>query len=197
MTASERQTAPWMVGWLDWTTAQANTNTLYLTNPKYGRLSPYLGGNRHLVKCPSDKYLSRSQLAAGWTERVRSVSANIAVGNGNAEAGGWDSYYTHVRKYSEMVKPAPGDVWVYTDEHPDSINDPAFFNPSANQWIDVPASYHDGAGSFAFADGRAELHQWQASAKGVKTTTIGLVTVPPQGSNDADILWLRNHAPHK
>ncbi|EEF62997.1 hypothetical protein Cflav_PD5632 [Pedosphaera parvula Ellin514] len=28
-------------------------------------------------------------------------------------------------------------------------------------WEDVPASYHDGACGFSFADGHAEMHKWQ------------------------------------
>ena len=46
------------------------------------------------------------------------------------------------------------------DEHPDSIND-AFFitDPNANNWQDRPASYHNGAAGFSFADGHAEDSQ--------------------------------------
>ena len=41
-------------------------------------------------------------------------------------------------------------TWYFVDEHPDSINDAAFFSPYRNAWIDLPASYHGGAGGVAF-----------------------------------------------
>ena len=43
------------------------------------------------------------------------------------------------------------------DEHPDSINDSLFAVPmTGTAWVDVPASYHNGACGFCFADGHAE-----------------------------------------
>jgi prepilin-type processing-associated H-X9-DG protein len=62
---------------------------------------------------------------------------------------------------------------VFVDEHPDSINDGLFGmhlpatppasggNWAAQTWDDVPASYHNGACGFAFADGHAEIKKWQ------------------------------------
>ena len=48
------------------------------------------------------------------------------------------------------------------DEQEDSIND-GWFLPFVIQnptWIDVPASYHNGAAGFSFADGHSETHRW-------------------------------------
>ncbi|CAG0977872.1 partial protocatechuate 3,4-dioxygenase, beta subunit, partial [Anaerolineae bacterium] len=41
------------------------------------------------------------------------------------------------------------------------IND-AFFvtDPAASSWQDIPASYHNGACGFSFADGHAEIKKW-------------------------------------
>jgi prepilin-type processing-associated H-X9-DG protein len=57
--------------------------------------------------------------------------------------------------------PSPAMTWLTVDEHPDSIND-AFFivGMNASQWGDLPASYHNGACGFSFADGHAEIHKW-------------------------------------
>ena len=54
-----------------------------------------------------------------------------------------------------------------TEEHPDSINDGYFLNkPDSLQWMDLPASYHNGAANLAFADGHLETHKWRfASTK--------------------------------
>ena len=55
----------------------------------------------------------------------------------------------------------PSQTWLTLDEHPDTINDSFFINnPSAGNWGDAPASYHNGAGGFSFADGHAEVHKW-------------------------------------
>jgi len=32
--------------------------------------------------------------------------------------------------------------------------------PSGAAWDDVPASYHNGACGFSFADGHGEIHKW-------------------------------------
>ena len=37
-------------------------------------------------------------------------------------------------------------------------------NPtSTRQVVDFPASYHNGAAGFAFADGHSEIHRWRSS----------------------------------
>src|SRR5262249_34672063 len=54
-------------------------------------------------------------------------------------------------------------TWLVLDEHPDSINDGLFLeNPTGGFWADIPASYHNGACGFAFADGHSELKKWQS-----------------------------------
>ena len=42
----------------------------------------------------------------------------------------------------------------------------AFFvtDPNVNTWQDIPASYHNGACGFSFADGHAEVHKWLSAA---------------------------------
>ena len=58
--------------------------------------------------------------------------------------------------------PEPSSIFVFLDEHPDSINDGYFLNKGyGRQWIDLPASYHNNGGSFSFADGHTEIHRWQ------------------------------------
>jgi len=50
---------------------------------------------------------------------------------------------------------------VFVDEHADSINDGWFWVlMDKDAWFDLPASYHDGAARFAFADGHAEMKKW-------------------------------------
>jgi len=192
----------WVEGWLDWTTLQDNTNLDYLISDKYSRLGSYLGKTKNIFKCPADNYLSASQRAAGWSQRVRSLSGNIGVGAGNAEDGGpFDkSIYQHYTKSSQFLHPGPTDTWVFLDEHPDSINDAAFYCPALPQEMnDIPSTLHDGACGFAMADGHAEIHKWRGcmnktlarSVKAQEGFNLGHMVTGPLG--DPDIHWLSSH----
>lgn len=76
--------------------------------------------------------------------------------------------YRMYLKESDFVVPGPSTTWVFVDEHPDSINDgllamnmPQYRQwPGPASWADTPASYHNGACGFGFADGHAEMHKW-------------------------------------
>ena len=196
--ASDPKAAPWVVGWLDWGTSPDNTNILFLTDDKYSKLARYFGKNKNVFRCPADKYASRAQNARGWTQRARSVSGNIGIGEGNGENGPWDGIYKHIKKTSDFIFPNPAETWVYLDEHPCSINDAGFFNPHQTSWVDQPASYHNGAAGVVFADGHSEIHKWSASlatpaAKKVDTTFTG-VTATVAAMGDKDIHWMSYHA---
>jgi len=129
-----------------------------------------------VYKCPGDTYGSR----------VRSVSMNGALtggggsGPGNTYGSGHDpaspkTYISSCKKQSELIKPGPSRVWVVLDEQADSINDATFMlNPgypqNSEKWRDLPASYHNNAGSFSFADGHSEIHKWLERSGNGKTT---------------------------
>jgi prepilin-type N-terminal cleavage/methylation domain-containing protein/prepilin-type processing-associated H-X9-DG protein len=211
---------PWVGGWLDWdrggsTAFNANTNTILLTDSRYSSLAEHLSQNKDVFRCPADKYLSpRQRRDYKWSHRVRSMSGNIGVGNGNAESGPWDgTAYKHVVKQTDMLKPPPADVWVFLDEHPDSINDAGFFNPTGgggNQnpsegnlsWVDYPANYHNGAAGFAMADGHSEIHPWKGRVKTAKlctyqpgtTGSVGTVQLGG-GAELRDKRWMWEHSP--
>lgn len=196
--ASDPTKAPWALGWQDWTTSRDNTNVLFVTDDRYSKLAKYLNHSLTVFKCPSDQFVSAAQQAAGFKERVRSVTGNIGVGPGNAETGPWDSTtFRHITTLSGFQFPGPSGTWVFLDENADSQNDPGFFNPRVGQWIDFPATYHNGATSFAFADGHAELHKWKASmsSKAYQGAPIWDVVRPgpPASATDADIGWMRYH----
>jgi len=190
--ANNPRNAPWVVGWLDWTTSGDNTNTLFLIDPKYSKLATYFGDSKNLLKCPADIFVSQAQRRLGWSERVRSISGNIGIGDGNAETGPWDSVYKHIRKSADFVYPGPTETWVYVDEHPDSINDAGFFNPRVSSWIDQPATYHNGASGFSFADGHAEVHKWKRSLAAPRAQRVKFNNSldAPATTGDADIHWI-------
>lgn len=191
--------SPWALGWLDWTITPDNTNSIFLTEDRYAKLGKYFGKSKTILKCPADTFVSPIQRSRGWAGRVRSIACNIGIGDGNADigAGPWDPIYKHIKKTPEFLFAGPAETWVYVDEHPCSINDPAFFNPSSTSWIDQPASYHDGAAGFAFADGHTEIHSWEASlstpAAGRVDTTYNGITATGVVAGDKDIKWMSYH----
>jgi prepilin-type N-terminal cleavage/methylation domain-containing protein/prepilin-type processing-associated H-X9-DG protein len=187
---------PWVMGWLDWVFGEpigANTNSLYLTSDNYSVLARYAGRSQKLFKCPADNKLSTIQRQRGWTERVRSISMNGAVGQGNKTArdgvGGLLNCERLFEKTTDVNRPTPANLWVFVDEHPDSINDGSFFNCQRNpQWIDLPSNLHNNACGFAFADGHSEIHKWRASVTKypVRVTDWARTSVSLQ---DPDFVW--------
>ena len=191
--------SPWALGWMDWTNSTGNTNIQYLVDDRYAKLARYTDRNPDWYHCPADRSLSGAQRLSGWTRRARSISMNIGIGDGNAEEGAWNVVmYKHIRTTSQFLYPAPALTFVFLDENPDSINDPGFFSPqTGSAWSDQPASYHDAAGSFAFADGHAELKPWTASLtwpRARRTAFIVGVTAAPATAGDADIRWVNYRA---
>jgi len=151
----------WVNNFLDWAVDNAdNTNTAFVSK---GSFAAYASRVAAVYRCPSDRVLSESQREAGWMARVRSYSMNAMVG----DAGPNSVYGTNVFNpaYKQFLKATdferPTEIFVFLDEHPDSINDGYFLNRLEElQWNDLPASYHNGAASFTFADGHAETHRW-------------------------------------
>ncbi len=117
-------------------------------------------------------------------------------------ASSFDSTYRKFLKSSSI--PSPTDLFVTLDEHPDSINDGYFqpFSTLANykmtHWHDLPASYHDGACGFSFADGHSEIHKWKSkicTIKPVKFTKYSPSnTINSDPSAIADASWLAQRA---
>jgi len=154
----------WIANNMDWSVNPLNTN---LTLVKQSLLSPYLSGNLNVYKCPADYYLSTSQRALGWSGRARSLSMNAFFGPySTSKADNWArGVNEHIPSYRQWIRLSqmsrPANYWVTIDEHPDSINDSFFIvSRTATQWGDLPASYHNRACGFSFADGHAEIHKW-------------------------------------
>lgn len=188
--------APWIVGSLDWRTTSDNTNLLFLTDEKFAKLASSTGSAKSVFKCPADRYIGSEQSAKGWRERVRSISANIGIGDGNAELGVFEPIYKHIKKADDFLYPGASETWVYIDEHPDSINGPGFYNPKQTSFVDQPASYHNGAATVAFADGHAEIHKWKgalATSRAAKVKYTSEIDAPAS-PGDQDIRWLSYHA---
>src|SRR5450756_62002 len=151
---------------MSWDTDPMNTNTLLIKN---GILSPYVGANLGVYKCPADNYVSAAQRALGWSGRTRSMSMNCFFGPNNSNPNGsWASgHNSTIPAYRQWLKIAtvgkPSNFFVIIDEHADRINDGYFENnpDETSHWGDPPASYHGGACGISFADGHSEIHKWR------------------------------------
>lgn len=187
--------APWVQGWLTWDVSPDITNTVFLADPRYASLANYFGRDSRIVKCPADQFVSSVQRNLGRRQRVRSVAANIYLGGVNVGMAPSDPLFAVPRKWSDLTTLKPADAWLFADEHPDSINDPALLTPRATQWVDLPGNLHDGGAGVAFADGSAEIHRWQGSA--LDNPVRFVFTVVPVLPNDPDIEWLRARTPQR
>jgi prepilin-type N-terminal cleavage/methylation domain-containing protein/prepilin-type processing-associated H-X9-DG protein len=180
--SSFRTDLNWVNNVMTWDLSPDNTNLLTITRAALG---PFVG-NPRVYRCPSDQVLSTMQRAAGWNARIRSYSMNAMIGNaGTVSTNGSNLNnpdYTQFFRLTQIRQTS--EVFVFVDEHPDSIDDGYFLNKFAEnssgssgpygfygssgsagnmppaQWIDLPASYHNGAAAFAFADGHSGLHRW-------------------------------------
>lgn len=192
----------WVAGWLDWTSSHDNTNTQFLVNPKYASLAPYLGSSSAIYKCPADNFVSSAQAKVGFTERVRSYSMNANVGPGTSAYDKNDYGPAYEQIYvtmSGIKRPPPVDLWVLVDEHPDSINDGCFFTDmmvgNTVHWRDLPASYHNGACGYSFADGHSEIHRWVGPlVKQPVTFTVWNGITGNAAADVGDFKWHQSHS---
>lgn len=182
----------WVNNILNWELDSDNTNTTTITEAS---LSPYTQGHVSVYRCPADNVLSDVQRSAGWSGgRVRSYSMNAMVGYpGNLLRYGVNvnnPEYVQFLKLSTISRPAR--IFVFIEEHPDSINDGYFLNkPDDLEWVDLPASYHNGAAELSYADGHADSHQWQYARTKVPArpdTALLPFDVPPDERRDFD--WI-------
>lgn len=187
--------SPWASGWLDWGGSADNTNMALVRERAFARLGPYLRSEQNVHKCPADYHLSTMQRQRGVKQRVRSLSLNATIGGGNVLVGPWSPEYMQVRSRRDLSagRTPASQAMTFADEHPDSINDPVLYPPNAGGWVDLPASFHHGAGSVAFADGRVELHSWRGSARGARIRVSGFSS-PNAPPNDPDVAWLRDRS---
>lgn len=157
----------------------------------FSLFTPYLK-NPFIYKCPADPSMV---MGSPSNPRVRSYSANQAVGtcwyvpsgdtwnthNNGPVTGQWldsggtgaslnnaqTAFFTY-QTTAQMIRPSPANLWVFDDEHPDSINDFGLavqcnqyaLGSITKGWIDVPSNLHVGACTWAFADGHSQMRKW-------------------------------------
>lgn len=203
-------------GGLDWSSKRSN----YDPSMQIER-SPmwvYIGKNAQLLKCAADRSsVTTSTVYNGMPAGTRvprnrsiTMSQTFAGGSwldpGNTPAKNWRIYQrsTDIR--------IPTKTIVFIDEHPGSINDAAFAidcgdnlgatvpqDINTGHLIDMPATWHNGAGGANFADGHAEIHKWRSNYLKNLPTRDGYDA--PLGANaptlpelKPDAFWLADNA---
>jgi prepilin-type N-terminal cleavage/methylation domain-containing protein/prepilin-type processing-associated H-X9-DG protein len=124
-----------------------------------------------IYHCPADK--STVETAAGQKlTQLRNRSYNMSQ-----SVNGYPEYLANLKlpglsdipfwkKYTEIQRPIPSQLFVFIDEHPDTLLDAQFGNPAGApywgpMWFDMPADRHNQGACLSFADGHAERWRWK------------------------------------
>ncbi len=187
----------WAGDLLDWEAGPDNTNTALLTAG--AALGIYEAQSPAVFHCPSDGVLSAIQQNAGWLNRARTYSMNASVGDAGeiTQSGVNTNNSKYVQFFRLSSVPQPARIFVFIEEHPDTIYDGYFLNKVySNEWMRLPASYHGGGANISFADGHAELHHWQDASTTPPSVPDGaaavLSTNIPSDQQD-DFTWVIKH----
>jgi len=176
---------------------------------QWNRIAPYLGGNITVWRCPADPstYTVREDGKSKKIPRYRSIAMSQAVGtypydskSKKAVHGPWlDGSHGHSRgktwwtygKMSDFNQPGASSTYMLVDENHQSINDAGFATlgpgPSSFRMIDWPATYHNMAAGFAFADGHSEIHKWLWSGTDLEKRGPAI----KGGVRSPDIVWMQ------
>ena len=216
--AAFNNTPNWVGNLMDWTSQNYNQDPRYLTDTRISLLGPYIGNSTKIFWCPADNYLSSQQSGLGWDHRNRSVAMDGAIGDGykygvnpapGKPAGSFpfSSTFWWARKMGSLNNPGPSQSWLFTDEHPDSIDDGILYTDSGandqagngtGMFTELPAANHSRACGVSFADGHSELHTWKGSypvLPVIYQTGVGGGRQQVSVVNDPDLAWLAQHTP--
>jgi len=170
-----------------WVTGNAYTDA-GTTNIERGLLFKY-NHSPAIYRCPADR---STVLDQGKVQRSRSVSMNAFL---NDVPDPDDRTCWH--KLALIVNPSPSLVFVFVDEHENSIENARFVltTPGDWRWIDFPAARHSGGLTLSFVDGHSEA--WRL----VSPTSRRIAKMPPWIQNqpvpagDADLARFHRGAP--
>lgn len=199
----------WISGRMDFNSANTdNTNTILLTDENYAKFARY-NKSPQIYKCAADK-----SFVQGRGPRVRSIAMSQSVGTlwttacnrppGAPVSGQWltgvndscQSTWQTYGRFSTIRTPSPSDLWVFMDEHPDSINDGGLavqcqLTGFAAKMVDFPASFHNGGAGVSFADGHSTVHKWLDPRTKPAPNYTGTLPLGVPQPNNKDIVWLQ------
>jgi prepilin-type N-terminal cleavage/methylation domain-containing protein/prepilin-type processing-associated H-X9-DG protein len=187
----------WVNNVMDWSNSTNNADvSVYQKGPFSRYISTWT-----VFKCPADLNLAPSQRGR-ISQRTRSLSMNAFFGvfspggrgAGDTTPQGIGRFNSEMRQFLKVSDvPTPSRIYVTMDEHPDSINDGWFIcSVSGNRIGDLPASYHNRAGGYAFADGHSEIKKWIGGAMVQKVRFAGWGGLDVTNAKDRqDLLWIQ------
>ncbi len=157
----------WVVG-----NARTDTNT---ANIQAGVIYSYVPG-AGVYRCPADRATvggnlgllrTRSYSYSGWVRApedfYEALNPSIDI---RSSYYSWGPY-----KVSQHCFPPPSSVFVFIDEHEQSINAGMFIilqpgwvsgNPSSDSWLSLAADRHSQGCNLSFLDGHVEHWRWKA-----------------------------------
>ena len=80
---------------------------------------------------------------------------------------------------------SPSEMFVFVEDHPDSIDDGAFETSNDKTWWELPTDRHSQGGNFSMADGHAEHKHWKSQKKFIK-----YYQSVASKSDEDDLRWL-------
>ena len=186
---------PWVTGNLDFNGAN-QSNWDVTRDIAQSLIWTYCAKNSAIWKCPADK---TTVTFVNVYPRVRSISMNGWLASEDVSSFGNGKVF---HKLSDLVAPGPAMTWVFVDEHPGSINDGEMvvgmngYPDQPGNWtiVDYPASYHNGACGFSFADGHAEIHKWKDSRTMPGNGTGNSVPHKVPSAGNQDVFWMMDHS---
>jgi prepilin-type N-terminal cleavage/methylation domain-containing protein/prepilin-type processing-associated H-X9-DG protein len=123
-----------------------------------------------IYHCPADKSTVETSDGQPLTQR-RNRSYNMSQ-----SVNGYPEYLSSLgmpglsdlpswKKFTQIHRPIPSQLFVFIDEHPDTLYDAQFGNPAGgpywpSMWFDMPADRHNQGACLSFADGHAERWRW-------------------------------------
>ncbi|HUD47342.1 MAG TPA: prepilin-type N-terminal cleavage/methylation domain-containing protein [Candidatus Baltobacteraceae bacterium] len=194
--------------WLSPSTGAANTANVGQEWLQAGLIYPYV--NSLLVySCPSDQ--SYNKVGNVEYPHVRSMSMNAWLQPLplNDKTPPWnngsdDAKLRIYTKDGDLTVPGPANTWLLVDENQQSINDAWMVEdptePSIDEpeWVDCPASYHDGACGMSYCDGHAEIKKWHDKTvldqTAVECTANSTWASPARSQYLPDIKWMVNRS---
>jgi prepilin-type N-terminal cleavage/methylation domain-containing protein len=169
-----------------------------------------------IYKCPADH--STVTVNGVTKPRIRTMSMNLYVGGFAPEPGslsgndgGWsfaDNYliYTKLSQFGGSASAPADKIFVFLDMREDFINwgnfmiDMSGYSPTQPSLYsftsDLPASYHDLACGFSFADGHSELKRWRDPRTFPPLNPGGnpLAVLQNSSPNNPDVAWLQDRS---
>lgn len=161
----------------------------------------YCSQSAAIWRCPSDN--STVKVNGQQRPRVRSIAMNAWFNSTDVE--GFGSGFKVFKNMSDLTDPSPTQTWVFLDEREDSINDAEFVvgmdgypnTPGGWKIVDYPASYHNNAAGFSFADGHSEVHKWKDKRTYPTLKKGQLLPLNVASPNNQDVFWLMDHSTRK